>query len=111
MTNDPQQVTIGESQTTQDIVSNLKNDGASALEAVLNVQLPWTKLPVVSVLVNMIVQKLVDIFIDEINKEAFALYVSIKTRKQVSDYLGAQQSGNQSAIDQAGDALIHLGGQ
>lgn len=103
-------VSIGqEDSAIQSAEAVLNTDGALALETIINVDLPWTKLPVISTIVNLVVEKLVSIFITEIDREAFASYVAIKTGKEVSDYIQAQTSGETSAIDQSGDALIHLG--
>ena len=87
----------------------LESEGAKVLTDAINADMAWTRLPVISTLVNMIVEKIVDIFIGQIDKLAFAVFTAAKTGREVSDYINAQASGDENSIDNSGDALIHLG--
>lgn len=99
-------VTVGESSTASTVQTTLESAGATALEAALNVALPWTALPVINIFVDQIIQWAVTLLTTDAFYAGFALWTSVQTGIDISNFQKAQASGNQSAIDAAGDGLI-----
>jgi hypothetical protein len=104
------------SPTGQVIVHDLETDGGIVLKAAI------TSIPQVAAVfaipfvgwiasgfAGYICNKISKILIDGLDRLVYATFVSIRIGKQVSDYVKAQDSGNQSSIDQAADDLIHAG--
>ena len=107
----PNQIEIGQLTPGIQAVENaLENDGYNVLIADLGVAMPWTKLPIISYIVDLVVQHYLNLLLTDLFRAGFAAYVAIRTHRQVSDYYQAQTIGSVSGIDAAGDALIHLGG-
>lgn len=105
-----EQITIGQDGPIMSTLeSALESDGATVITTYLGTALPWTKLPILNNLTSMIISKFVTFIITFLDREIFAAYVALQTGKQVSDYIAAVSTGNQSAIDNAGDNLIHVG--
>lgn len=92
------------------VVTDLEKDGAQVLMAYIKIQMPALCAPIISIFTNLVVGIAVKFIITNLDNAVFAAYVAVKTNKQVSDYITAQDSGSVSGIDAAGDALIHLGG-
>lgn len=90
---------------------DLASAGSQLLQTELATAMPWTALPVVSLLVGYICSYVSNWIITNINQAAYAVYVAAKTGKQVSDFISTQQSGPSSASDASGDALINLGNE
>lgn len=95
-------------------LSLLEKDGAVVLEAYLLTLCPPAiaavlGAPIIGLVFKFIIAKMVTFIVGEVDKVAFALYVSIRTAKQVSDYVTAEELGQKAAIDSAGDNLINLG--
>ncbi len=110
--------TIGQWSTTgQGIVDSLEVDGGIALKASLLALVPQMAtviaVPVVggifSDFIGFICNKISTILVQNIDRLVYAEYVAVAVGKQVSDYVQASQSGNESATDQAADNLIHVG--
>ncbi len=94
-----------------DLLKNLVTDGSSVLQAELAVALPWSALPVINFFVGLICTWVCNFIITNLDQAGFAIYVSIKTGRQVSEYFKAKQTGVQGDIDKTGDSLIHLGNE
>ncbi len=100
---------IGQESTAVTAVKSvLATDGEMCITNDLAALMPWTALPVIDFFVHIIIDYVVNLFITQIDNVAFAGYVATKTGKQVSDYILAQDSGNQQSVDQSADGLIKL---
>jgi hypothetical protein len=98
-----------ENQSIKNDVNLLKTDGALVLTNLLKVDMPWTAAPIVSIFVGQIIDWVTNVIVGFGDNKAFALWLSVRTGKEVSVYLVDKQTGaTQSAIDAAGDALIGL---
>lgn len=67
-------------------------------------------LPIINIFSNLVISKVVHFLVEEFDRLMFAGWVAFRTKKEIGVYLEAKQSGNTETIDQAGDSLIHLGG-
>jgi len=104
-------VVIGQdNKAIQYLEGRLETDGSRLLIAYLAVQLPWTRLPVISFFVDLIVKEAVHYSLTWADRAAYAAFVSVKTGVQVSAYVKAKQTGDKAAIDKAAENLIRLGG-
>jgi len=94
-----------------DLEQALITDGSHALQAALATALPWTGLPVISILVGFICDWVSNFIVTHLDQAGYAAYVAINTGKQVSAYYQAKQSGNETTIDKTGDTLVNLGSE
>jgi hypothetical protein len=88
----------------------LKKDGAIVLQDYLAVALPWTKAPLINVIVGVVCREISAFIAEKLDALAYAGYVAVATGKQVSEYIEAIDSGDKDRIDKAADDLVHLGG-
>ena len=88
----------------QDLISA----GVKVAEASLNAAQPWTTLPIVSFFVDEGINFGVTEMVNGVDDVVYEFYVSIVESQRVSDWIAAQASGSQAAIDAAGDALLRL---
>jgi hypothetical protein len=114
MTTTPATIEIGQDvQFVKDGEALLVTDGAILLQYYIDtipVVGAFLALPIINNITGMVINAAVGYIIKELDLAGYAIYVAFKTQKQVSDYIAAKASGNQSTIDNAGDAAIHLGG-
>jgi len=103
-------VVIGQdSQILQKAEQLLISDGSTVLNAYFVGQWSflgyWFMSPIVDIFATLAARFVVS----NLDKIGFAVYVSVKIGTQVSDYITAQDGSDQSATDEAGDNLIHVG--
>jgi hypothetical protein len=91
------------------LVDNLETDGGIALKAAVIAEVPALGTPIISFFVGIVCDKIAKVLVQNIDRLVFAGFVAVRVNKQVSDYMAAQASGNQSAIDAAADKEIHIG--
>jgi hypothetical protein len=80
--------------------------GVKVAETSLAASQPWTTLPIISWLVDSGIKFAITEIMTEVDQIGYQIYVSLKDAAQVSQYIAAQASENQSDIDKSADALI-----
>lgn len=93
------------------IEQGLITAGVSVAEVSLAAAAPWTQLPIIGWLVDEGIKFGITEVVNEVDLIAYTIYVSIEDSIRVSNYVQAQNSGNEAAIDAAADALINLQGE
>lgn len=102
--------------TGQAIVHDLETDGGVVLKAAISAipqvaavfaipVLGW----VASWFAGLICDKISFVLFNGLDRLVYAGFVAVRIGKQVSDYVQAQQYGNESAADAAADKLINVG--
>lgn len=72
---------------------------------------PFLALPIISFLSDMAISAVIQVLVKDFDRLVFATWVAIRTGRKIEDYIDAKKDGDVDAIDQAGDAVIHLGNQ
>lgn len=93
----------------QTFVNDLEDDGAKVLQMLVVAQVSWLGQWWIAWLVGLVCAAVSKSLIQGLDRLVYAGFVAIRIGKQVSDYVQASQSGDESAIDQDADHLIHLG--
>lgn len=87
----------------------LAKDGARVMQNYLAAQIPWTNAPIIRVITGFICSEISKFLAKNLDKLAYAGFVSVRVGSQMSDYIKAQDTEDKEIIDQTGSDFIHLG--